>query len=64
MSIAVNANKRSSPFGGAEGGCDLRVKRFPLLRTEKELLAVTIYKHGAPLERRTRRLLGSIDMSL
>ena len=40
MSIAVTANKRPSPFGGAEGGCGLPLKQFPLLRTEMELLAL------------------------
>ena len=48
MFIAVNAHKRPSPFGGAEGGCGLPFKQFPLLRTERELLAVPVYKHVAP----------------
>ena len=53
MFIAVNANECPSPFGGAEAGCGLPLKQFPLLRTEKQLLALTIYKHLAPTERRT-----------
>jgi len=48
MFIAVNANKR--PLRSEERKADYayHLSRLPLLRTEKELLTATIYKHLAP----------------
>ena len=47
MSIAVNANQPTSPFGGA----DVRLSqppKTPARPNGEVLLAVTIYKHLAP----------------
>ena len=42
MFIAVNANKQPSPFGGADGqGAICPSSQYPLLRTEKDVPAVT-----------------------
>jgi hypothetical protein len=41
MFIAVNANERPSPFGGADGRVAFyQSSSFPLLRTEKGVLPV------------------------
>jgi hypothetical protein len=47
MSIAVNPDKRPSPFGGTEGGCGLPLKQFSAPPNGEGVLAVTIYEHVA-----------------
>jgi hypothetical protein len=55
MSIAVNANKRPSPFGGAEGGLRFTSQASFRSSERRRRIAITNYRHVAPNEAKTDR---------